>query len=194
MIKSQNAAFDSKRFLSTNDDDVEAAEARIFARSDSHFRLESLLYEIDQMPSRFGLKLFKNVWSSCDDTSGLWGEVEDFLFQCADEADFREFLTPEEHIWFEKLPDRFRVYRGCDASRSSGLSWTTSREVALGFARGHRGITFPNPVVLSGTVRKQNVLFATNDREEFEVMVGFEDVRDKRVTSYRQGPKGLIKC
>ena len=47
--------------------------------------------------------------------------------------------------------------------------------------------------MISGAVHKDWVLLATNDREEFEIMVGFEDVRDKRITSYRPGPKGLIK-
>lgn len=193
IMLNQNNTRDFISFFNTSDDDVEAAIARLFSQSDSQSRLESLLHEVNWMPPRFGLKLFKNVWSACDDTSGLWDEVEHFLFQCAEVVDFRAFLTPEEHVWFGTLPDRFRVCRGCDVSRSGGLSWTTNREVALSFARGHRGVTFPNPVVLSGAVHKHDVLFATNDREEFEVLVEFASVRDKRMTSYWYGPDGTLK-
>jgi hypothetical protein len=181
------------RYLNMTEDALEEIETQLFVRFDSHNRLAGLLDEATNLRPELAMKLFKSVWTACDDTSGFWDEVEGFLWSARDEVDYRDFLSIEEHAWFDALPDRFRVYRGCDASQSAGLSWTTSRDVALSFAGGHRGITHAKPVVISGAVDKDWVLMATNGREEFEIMVGFEDVRDKRITSYRPGPKGLIK-
>lgn len=69
------------------------------------------------------------------------------------------------------LPGQLTVYRGQDDSAPLGLSWTLSRDVAEGFARGHRNIRNPDPVVLALDVSLSEVAFFTNDREEQEVVL-----------------------
>jgi hypothetical protein len=44
------------------------------------------------------------------------------------------------------------------------LSWTLDQTVADGFARGHRGIFNPNPVVLETVIAKRDIAFAVPDR------------------------------
>jgi hypothetical protein len=69
------------------------------------------------------------------------------------------------------LPERMTVYRGQSASAPKGLSWTRNKSVAEGFARGHRNIRVPDPVVLQMKVTPAQVAFYTNARKEREVVL-----------------------
>lgn len=71
----------------------------------------------------------------------------------------------------EGIPPRVTVYRGQSKNSPLGLSWTTSRAVAESFARGHRGLKNPNPVVYSLEVTRIQIAFLCNDREESEVVL-----------------------
>jgi hypothetical protein len=69
------------------------------------------------------------------------------------------------------LPERLKVYRGQSADWEVGLSFTIDPTVAKSFAHGHRGIRLPNPVVLEVEINKADIAFATNEREESEVVL-----------------------
>lgn len=71
----------------------------------------------------------------------------------------------------EGIPPRVTVYRGQSKNYPLGLSWTTSRAVAESFARGHRGIKPPDPVIYSVEVTKKQIAFLCDDREESEVVL-----------------------
>jgi hypothetical protein len=73
---------------------------------------------------------------------------------------------------YDALPDEISVYRGQDSSHEVGYSWTTDRDVAEKFAHGTRWRN-GSPVVISGRIRKDAVLFAVNDREEAELVLLF---------------------
>ena len=125
------------------------------------------------------INFIKEVWSSIDDMHHLRGELAFRLSGLAlDGVDFRKTLNESEHEWFEGLGNTFKVYRGCSEDRLDGLSWTTDREVAMGFAGGHRGIEVVAPVLVSATCDKVDVLLAVNDREEFEIVVEPEHLTD----------------
>ncbi len=81
-------------------------------------------------------------------------------------ARFAEHAPPKQ-----RLPERVTVYRGQSASAPMGLSWTRDRRVAEGFARGHRNIRVPDPVVLEMEVTPAQVAFCTNARKEREVVL-----------------------
>ena len=66
--------------------------------------------------------------------------------------------------WFDALPSRFRVYRGCNANAVNGFSWSIEREVAIGFAGGHRGLQLCPSVLLSGMVQKNSILMTIGDQ------------------------------
>lgn len=83
-----------------------------------------------------------------------------------------ELMPSEMRSFYEALPDKVAVYRGGDGwDVMGGLSWTLDYEVAETFARGHRGMFNPHPVVISGVVAKDDIAFATNERGEKEVVV-----------------------
>lgn len=125
-------------------------------------------------PSETFWKVFAAVWDSCDAT-GPWQEgLAAALADHCRRADFRLALSPSDAAWLSALPDRVRIYRGGDRHAIRGLSWTTARHVAEGFARGHRGIRVVEPVIASGFIAKRDILFATNGREEAEVLAPLE--------------------
>jgi hypothetical protein len=64
-----------------------------------------------------------------------------------------------------------QVFRGCSRARVCGIAWTMERTIAEGFARGHRGIRVPDPVVASALIPKDAIFFATDDRNENEIVL-----------------------
>jgi hypothetical protein len=52
-----------------------------------------------------------------------------------------------------------------------GIAWTIRRDIADGFARGHRNIRLPKPVVASALIPKEHIFFVTDDREEKEIIL-----------------------
>ncbi len=69
------------------------------------------------------------------------------------------------------LPNPVTVFRGQLDDYEPGLSWTLDRSVAVKFARGHRGVKAPNPVVLCATVRREDIALYLTDRSEAEVVL-----------------------
>lgn len=72
--------------------------------------------------------------------------------------------------WFDELSDTFEIHRGACATRIDGLSWTTNYGVAERFSRGYRIWESDQPTVLTATIAKGEVAFATNERGEFEIV------------------------
>ena len=54
--------------------------------------------------------------------------------------------------------------------------------MAWHFARGHRDIRVPDPVVATGTINKSNILWATDCRNECEIL---GEPRDIKVEDFR---------
>ena len=81
----------------------------------------------------------------------------------------RYMLAADRHA-YNGLAETITVYRGQDSGGPVGLSWTTDRRVAEGFARGMRGGPNASPTILTGVVRKRDVAGFYNDRKESEVV------------------------
>jgi len=144
---------------------------RIFgAGVNSEDRLQLILTLTEGRPAIEFMELFAAGWCSCDDNWRLMPEIRHRL-QAAKEIDFRQFLIQEDRQWFDGLPDRLKVYRGCERGREHGLSWTVDPDVAQSFARGHRGVTNAELRVVACEIDKRDVLFATNERLEFELLI-----------------------
>lgn len=110
--------------------------------------LERLAWVVDDLFWR----VFSEMWSVCDAT---WQHQNDLLEAFSNRPPKpAKHITPEARTFFDALPDVVTVYRGGSRERVRGLSWTTDRAVGESFARGHRGIRVPDPVVATATVRK----------------------------------------
>jgi hypothetical protein len=82
-----------------------------------------------------------------------------------------ELLNDEDREFYNTLPELLTVYRGQDAASPVGLSWTLDREVAAGFARGHRLLFNKSPIIISAEVAKRHVAGAYTEREEKEIVL-----------------------
>ena len=89
----------------------------------------------------------------------------------------RDYMSPEDSEWFASLPERVTIYRGQTAGRRAGISWTTERERAEWFARRYpfRG----EPVLLSGRVKRSDIIAVFTGRRDSEVLVLPRHVRDR---------------
>ncbi|MGU3358921.1 hypothetical protein ACLBWX_01165 [Methylobacterium sp. M6A4_1b] len=115
---------------------------------------------------------FHQTWIDCDDTWDHRDELLELLRDFDAEAEPCASLREDsDRAFYASLPDRITVYRGCDMDRVMGLAWTTDKAVALGFTKGHRGISVPNPVLASAFVRKHNILGTYQQRQEREILV-----------------------
>lgn len=117
-------------------------------------------------------RVFNECWPSCDDTWDWQGDLLNaFEHFGREELSPQNLMTAETADFLSQLPDRITIYRGCDKSRVKAVSWTTNPEVAKAFARGHRGIRRPNPVLMTARVWRRNVITAFQDRDESEVII-----------------------
>ena len=132
-------------------------------------RLLAILPLIEHAPPKIFWPTLLKTWPSCDDT---W-MVKTRLLQAMKNAGtlMLEFLSEHDRRFFEGLPAQVQVFRGCSRARVRGIAWTMERTIAEGFARGHRGIRVPDPVVAFALIPKDAIFFVTDDRNEKEIVL-----------------------
>jgi len=85
----------------------------------------------------------------------------DGLILDLDLGDPRRILVGEDRNFYDSLPDRFTVYRGCAGvsleHARAGICWTTKRDIAEWFA-DRSADRNARPVLISARVRKADVL------------------------------------
>src|SRR6266516_4045038 len=92
-------------------------------------------------------------------------------------------LSEDEQKILDALPDQVRVYRGCSRDRIMSASWTTERTVAENFARGHRFIPVPDPVIATGMIAKSDIFMTYNRRKEDEVLLDPDRLQELSIES-----------
>lgn len=94
------------------------------------------------------------------------------------------FLTGDDRAFYECLPDRFSIYRGCsgiDAETAGmGLCWTIRREIAEWFA-WRTSSEKAAPILVSARVGKPEVYFAK--ASEFEIVVAPQKSRQLKMST-----------
>jgi hypothetical protein len=144
------------------------------SRVNSHKRLSTVLDLIASAPSEIFWPAFISEWDCCDNT---WPDRTKLL-KClrrhsrkTDPASRYPSVRRREREFYDALPSRLRVFRGCSQPRVYGVSWTTDRSVAVGFAKGHRGIRVSDAVIASAEVSREAIFFASLARNESELVV-----------------------
>ena len=137
-----------------------------YASSENRLSWVSCLIEF--APPGIFWPAFMDAWSRCDATWHVSSRLLQVLRALEPAV---PFFSPAQRAFFDALPDQVAVFRGCSRPRLRGLAWTTDRTVAEGFARGHRNIPVPGPVVASAIIPKEHIFFVTNDRSEKEVVL-----------------------
>jgi hypothetical protein len=116
-------------------------------------------------------RVLTGVWNACDDTWTFRRDLLSLLRRHAAVECSREYMSRTGRAFLDSVPRWIRVYRGCSASRVRGISWTTQPKAARGFARGHRLISVPEPVIATATIPKEAVFFVSTDRKEHEIIL-----------------------
>jgi hypothetical protein len=80
--------------------------------------------------------------------------------------------------FYKTLPEIVTVFRGCSKERILGVSWTTDVAVAQEFARGHRGMSPPNPVVAQARIPNSEIFTVVVHREESEIVLNPSELID----------------
>jgi len=144
-------------------------------------RLQGMLEFLEQAPPPIFWPAFLDTWIASGNT---WDCRAPLLRMLRNNLPSLPYLSEEERAHLAGLPDQIEVWRGCSRERVRGVAWTTDRMVAAGFARGHRGITVPDPVVASAVIPKKHVFFATNDRKELEIVLDPRRLRRLKIEPY----------
>jgi hypothetical protein len=155
----------------TGDELVEGIEAVLFGLGvNSEDRASQMLRLTEIVSSDVFWKIFHRCWSNCDDTWELNDRLVGFLsFHHADDP-ARSYMDSEQANFHDSLSKTVRIYRGCAGNRIFGISWTTDKNVAVGFAIGHRGNPVENPVVVSTSIKKADIYTVITGRGESEVV------------------------
>lgn len=140
----------------------------LLARESSETRLPAMLDALEGVDAATFWTVFQADWPVCDDT---WQHRRRLLRVLKQRQPFAPHMIDANRELYERLPDEILLHRGCDMSRVKGISWTVDRQVAEGFARGHRMIYNPAPTVISATVYKFDVLMVNAVREESEILI-----------------------
>jgi hypothetical protein len=160
----------SARAATTDTDFIEKCESALIAVGSVN-RLPLLLRLVTFRPARLFWPVFLDHWSVCDAT---WPWRSDLLIYLrrhhADEPG-PGYLQADDLSLYNSLPDQIEVFRGCSRSRVRGISWTVDRSVAEGFARGHRYIRVPEPVVARAVIPKLTIFAALAERNEGEILL-----------------------
>lgn len=90
-------------------------------------------------------------------------------------------MPRKARAFFDGLPDPIRVYRGCSRQHVMGIAWTTDRDVAKGFAQGHRGIPVPDAIIAEADIPKSAVFAIFLERDESEVLLNPERARMRSI-------------
>jgi hypothetical protein len=137
----------------------------------SHERAIPLWEETDDEPADVFWPVFLENWCVCD---GLW-PMRKLLLPTLRRR-FAQlspipFMKPGDRQFYEALPDRVTVFRGCGRRRVRGLPWTTDLTVAEKFARGGRFPPPPDPVIARAEIDKADIFFVSGGRKESELIL-----------------------
>jgi hypothetical protein len=153
----------------SKDKPITIREARAELAMASSYTRMGILIDLAERGMRMTswLRVLGEEWEMCDDI-GAW-QLD--IYQIVEGwTPARQMMTTAERRVFDALPDVVTVYRGCGPHNQHGLSWSLSREIAVGFPFLHR-YKQTEPMLVTARVQKDDILAYKNGRDEQEVIV-----------------------
>jgi hypothetical protein len=157
-------AGDRKRMLEIGDD--------LAAWRDSEDRLREMIYTVAQYgcPPAVFWPVWLKWWSGVDLT-GFWRTSLPNIFKFKGGLkQALKYFDEDQRAFYDTLPEAITVYRGCDRSHLDGVSWTTDFETAVYFQTGGRYGRPPDPIVATATIRKCDIFYCCDSRNEKEIV------------------------
>ncbi len=148
----------------------DAAVARL-TTFDSYDRSPALALVLSRAPtSACCLRAYLEWGCVCDARWLNRSSIAECLRKACAEVLLADFLTPEPRCFYDALANIVEIWRGCERGRERGLSWTTDRAVAEGFAAGRRCVN-KVPTLLRAEIPKQHIFAVFVERMESEIVV-----------------------
>jgi hypothetical protein len=126
--------------------------------------------------AELSLQLFLDWGNMCDAPWPWRAAFADNLRWACHDARLADLLEPDERAFFEALPPLVTVWRGCEAGRERGISWTTDQAIATQFAWGKRCIN-KVPTLVRAEIPKQHIFAVFTSRRESELAVDYRRLR-----------------
>jgi hypothetical protein len=145
------------------------------------------LATIDAPPELFW-KVLLEWWDTVDGYRAVRSILLPTLQKRKAELSPIDLLSPMDRAFYDELPQRVTVFRGCGRRYVRWPSWTTNRERAEFFARGARFGLPRDPVIGSAEIAKADLFFALASRQEAEVVL--DPYRIKHLRLERVAPDG----
>lgn len=142
----------------------EANEILVF--NESYGRLGQILSLCPMMEKKVWLRVLGEWWSGSDNIGEYRKELKSVLGAI---GPIREMMEDHEQAAYNTLPEVITVYRGCGPANRIGASWSLDRKVAEKFPFLDR-YRVSQPGLITGTVKKKNVLALKLDRDEQEII------------------------
>lgn len=149
---------------------IDAARMYELAQNSDERLIAVLDLCLDAPPDIFW-PVFLSAWSRCDATWPARNLLVDVLRKQSRKMPARKFYSPAARQFFDGLPDRVKIWRGCSRARVRGVAWTVDYPTAARFANGHRGIAVPDPVIAEAMIAKRDALAVFVDRNECELVI-----------------------
>ena len=134
--------------------------------TNSHNRLGMMFVLRPRMNHETWLTLLGKEWSGCDALRHHLSTLRRVLGVAGPST---PMMDPNERTAFAALPDGLTVYRGCSERYPRGVSWSLNPDVARSFVKLTR-YWVSDPVLVTATVQKKDVLALKLDREEEEII------------------------
>lgn len=139
---------------------------RMMLMASSYSRLKTVISLLWVMEYREWLKILGVAWSNCDNIAQYRRCLKSYIGVA---GPIKDMMNDAELAAFDALPETITVYRGCGSHNRAGASWTLDRSVAERFPFYSR-YRAKEPLLVTGRVKKMNVLAIKLDRDEFEII------------------------
>ena len=143
---------------------AEAYSAAAFA--DCYSRMNVLVELAPKMERSDWLTLLGEWWSGCENIEFHQGMLKALL---GTRGPISEMMNAEEREQWDALPDELKCYRVCGKKYVSGPSWALDAEIARQFPKVNPFVA-EEPLLLTGSVRKESVLAIKLDRTAPELI------------------------
>lgn len=142
------------------------------------YRLTFLKYVEEYLSTKDLSKLLADAWITSEnpnqDANLSLTQARAMFRRC----NKKYLMEKDEYEVYENLPDEFVVYRGVSRGRNPyGMSWTKNLDTAEWFA--HRfDVGDEVGYIQQAVARKENVLAYFNGRDEDEIVIHVNDLKD----------------
>ncbi len=149
-----------------------------------HDRAARLCDALTVYPSGLFWPVFHSAWLELDRIRP-WST--NFLELMRQNGPARDFMADGNAAFHDDLGSTVKVYRGCSHTKGGGISWTTSREVAEGYARSYQSGLVPTAFLAEACIPKAAIFTAFTEREEDEVVLDPRRLRELNVKPFGKG-------